>query len=185
MELKRKWQSFYHRLARWRTHQFTQLTEGLNLRFEILRLLQQAEKELTIVDLAAEPIFGEEEFFDLLDEQLCRYPELQVKMLLFAGKTGQVLLEKIKANLAAAVCFDILSASGGKMALYSLTEEPFGLFYLSEQELLLKDVQRIATQAISLKFPAGSIFERDCRNYVQFLLQNPSLATPIFPCSEE
>ncbi|MCX7766548.1 MAG: hypothetical protein N2246_07580 [Candidatus Sumerlaeia bacterium] len=183
MELKRKWATFYHRLASWRTHKLSGLTEGKNLRQEILQLIDTAEKEIIIVELAVEPIFRDDEFYQALYEKMSQMPEIQATFFLFDRQRESEVMESITKNLESLVISLHSEESGYNLALYRLNEHPYLLFYLCEKELLLKDVEEANGKSISLKFKGENIFEKDCRDYVKFLQDNPSVAVRVFPAT--
>ena len=186
MELKRKWQSFYHRLAQWRSHKSSQLTRGVNLRREIFNLVENAEKEIIIVDLADEPIFSDDEFLMLLATCLSTKSGLAIQLLLFPGAENVSVLEGIAEYYQQILPHQFSPAPDVAFSLYVLEEEPYLLFYLSEKEVLLKDVMEAAGKPLSLKFQGENAFQKDCREYLQYLLQTPDLAHKIlqFPSDD-
>lgn len=185
MELKRKWSTFYHRLARWRTHKSSGLTEGINLRQEILKLIVTAEKEVIIVELAGEPIFRDDEFYQIIYEKIRQTSKIQITLFLFDIKRDSEYMESIIQNLESLQSDFYSDEYGSNLALYWLIEHPYLLFYLSEKELLLKDVEEVKGKSISIKFAGENIFEKDCRDYVKFLQENPSIAIRVFPVPRE
>lgn len=187
MELKRKWQSFYHRLAQWRSHKSSQLTGGVNHRAEIFKLVENAEKEISIVDFAEEPIFSDEEFIALLFSCLSMKSGLVIQILLFPGEKGISLLDDIAKNYRQILIHQFRHTPDATFSLYLLEEEPYLLFYLSEKEVLLKDVIEAEGKPISLKFQGENAFQKDCLEYLQYLLKTPGLSRIVlqFPLDDD
>lgn len=185
MELKRKWSTFYHRLARWRTHKSSGLTEGINLKQEILKLIDRAEKEVITVELAGESIFQNDDFYQIIYEKTRQNSKIQITLFLYDVNRDSEYMESIIQNLESLQSDFSSNEYGCNLALYWLTEHPYLLFYLSEKELLLKDVEEVKGKSISIKFAGENIFEKDCRDYVKFLQENSSIAVKVFPAPRE
>ena len=179
MDLKRKWKSFYHRLARIKTHGAGESTTGLVLHNEILTLIRNAEKELVVIDIASEPIFLEPGFWTTL---MCRVRSLQgfKARLFFYARPGEAhLLETLKQKAGTAL-EESCPESNVAVTLFSLHEEPYVLCYLSEKELLIKDALEGESRPVSLKFDGDTMFTKDARRYLEYLEHNPEIVSQVF-----
>ena len=174
MELKRRWQSFFHRIAEWKTHERSELTSGAVMQREIDLLISSAHKELIIVDFITEPLFADIQFYETILDIMRDNPDIEVSLILYVPSSHVSLVDSVTQHVSG--IFEANGAVFGEshFSLFLLKEEPYVLFYMNEQDILIKDILNIRDTPISLKFTGKNVFEKDCRAYAQFLIESPS-----------
>ncbi len=185
MELKRRWQSFYRRFAQLRPAGVSGSTAGLNLRGEIDNIVQNAEKELVIVDMAGEPLFFDEDFIEELTCRILSATTLKVQLFLYVKDND--LSKEDDSNPAYQFAEAVRIRLKDRMYTHEkktiritvLHEQPYILFYLNENELLIKDVFEGEFSPVSIKFSGVSVFEKDCRRYIDYILKTPEIFTEL------